>query len=507
MDDKQDIKRKLYNAEKSKRSYLKNKEEIARRRALARLEKGSMISSYTIKESVITQEDKSLLEQLQSRQNEHMFIPDRSPQFIENHQDKVTMESQGFYQLLPEDNESISYISTLEKTHNIYFTLQHGFDMIDEMIDNDYLMKDKSEIQKQIAKRNYKSKLHTLMSIYGSTNLYDIYVNPERFLNKMMTSHISLGSVKGYISIVITFYNYSENMKHIIHNGQINKIKKHLKIGIEFSKEEELQRLENEPYYKWDDFKRIVKLIMDHPLANTIQGLRDQVIINMYVKESVLRDNLGMIQLVTRNPKSKVNFLNLQTGFLKLNDFKTSKSFKHAEFYISFDTLYLIREYIYNIESILQKKVDYLITKNDGTPYKDGKLSSYISDMFQRYTGAKNVSINDLRHSLATHHRESPQRIKDMISDRLHHSYRQHILYERHSNHHLQFPVLKDSYVNEDLFLDESVAVIQTDKKKTIILFGKIIRKINDNTYLIQFNNRRYKPAEFTFPHDRVVIM
>ena len=507
-----DIKRKLYNAEKSKRSYLKRKDEIARRRAIARLQKGSSIHSTTIKEDVMTDEDRSMIDRVESRKAEHIFVPDRSPQFIQHHMNKITIQSQGYYRLLPEDNDSISYTYTFENTHNKHFTLQDAFTKIDWMIDNGYLMKKKSDIQKQIAKRNYKSKLHTLTNIYGTKNLFDIYANPERFLNKMMTSHISLSSIKGYISLLITFYNNDESMKDIIHADQLIKFKTHLKSGIKFSKEEELQRLENEPYYKWDDFKKIVRLINNHPLKNTVHGLRDQVIINMYVKENVLRDNLGMIRIVNRNPKesTQTNFLNLITGYMKLNDFKTQNNFTDAVFHISADTLYIIRQYIYAMESILQKSVEYLVTKNDGTPYKNGKLSSYIVEMFERYTGAKNVSINCLRHSVATHHKESPTRIKEMISNRLQHSWKQHVLYERHSDHHLEFPILKNNtdYDKEDPFLNETVAVIHTNNQNNIvILFGKIIEHTGGKNYLIEFMNKRYKIKEYELPNDKVIIM
>lgn len=524
------LKRRLYNTAKSKKSYLKRRDEISRRRALVRLQSGHILHPGTIKQSVMDDDDKLLINKIEMTKVGHIFVPQRSPEFLQHYEEKISVESQGFYKLLPEDNTSTSYIYTFEKTKDLSFTLQDGFDLIDFMIGTGgRLMRDTSDVQKKIATKNYRSKLHTMMNIYGTSNLLDIYINPERFLNKIMTSHLAMVSLKSYISLIITLHKNSNDnaISGGVHNGQILKFKTILEGGIKFSKEQELQRLEHEPYYRWEDFKKMVRVIKEHPMHNTVQGLRDQVIISMYVNETVLRDNLGLVKIVTTTKDLKGNFvealnetnyLDLQTGRMKLNDFKTSKYYKaahkkeHTVIRISKETLLLIREYIHATEIMNIHPVQYLITKNDGTPYKDGKLSSYITDMFERYTGgAKNVSINDLRHSVATHHKDSDIRIRNMISDRLHHSYAQHSRYERHSNNILRFPILQNNsnYDKIDPYLEENVVVIHSlQNNHKVLLFGKVTQKIDENKYLIKFVNSRVRETEYVLPNtNKVFIM
>jgi hypothetical protein len=538
----EEFKKKLYNADKSRKSYTKRKDAIARRRALLRLEKGQIINPTTIKDTVITDDDKLLIGELHNKVKEHMFVPERTPEFIQYYQERISNESLDRYSLLAEDTESEGYITTLRQSKNKFFSIQDGFDMIDLLIQHEKLMKpmikpnarltdpkrtNKSDTQKKIAIRNYRSKLHTIMGVYGTNNLYDVYSHPERFLNKLMTSHISIGSVAGYVSLLLTFYKYSNtpyciNIQNIIHIDKITKLSLHMKSGVDLSKRQEVLRLETEPYYVWEDFKKIVHVIKDHPLAQTVQGLRDQVISTMYMKENVLRDNLGMIKVVERNlpEEDPSNYLNLKTGFMRLKDFKTSTSFSQVKFYISQSTLILIREYLYAVElynlpytSRKYMRSIYLIMKNDGTLYKDGKLSNYITQMFERYTGAKNVSINDIRHSLATHHRKSDYSTKRMIANMMHHSFRQHELYEREHDTHLTFPVLENDqkYNNLEPYIGEQVSVknvLYNKKRQELPIIGTVVSKIKDteNMYLIAFNHPKVMDAKYTLPDDNVTI-
>ena len=355
------------------------------------------------------------------------------------------------------------------------------------------------------------------MNVYGTDDLLHLYTNPERFLNKMMTSHISVGSIKGYVSLLLTIYKHSDDtspmdIKQLIDTKQINKLSNHVKQGIQLSKEEELLRLEHEPYYLWSDIKRVVKLVNNHSGKNTIEGLRDRVIINMYVKESVFRDNLGsvFVGVKPQTKEDKRNYLNIQTGKLTLKDFKTSQYFKGGSVhtFISAETLLLIRTYLYEMEKATQKTSEYLIMKNDGTPYKDGKLSNYIISMFEKYAGVRNFSINDLRHSVATHHMNSPTRIKTMVSFYLHHSFEQHLMYERHSKNTLSFPALSIDDPNEDEYIGERVSFITNNPSgKTIVAVGTIVSKKTNGVYTIKFNNRRFKNQDVQLPNDKVVVM
>lgn len=524
-----DMKRKLYNAEKARKSYLKNKEAISKRRALFRLNKGELIHSSSIEKGEMTKEEQEIVEQYKQKEAERLFVPTRDPTFIQQYNEGLVQQSKGFYTLMPEDTTSDDYIKSLQNTTNKSFNIEMANNMFDNFIDNGILMNNKSETQKDIAKKSYHSKLQTIMNIYGGNDLLQLYTHPERFLNKMMTSHVSVGSIKGYVSLLITLYKHSNNespihLKEVIDKGQIEKLSKHVKQGIELSKEEELLRLEHEPYYAWSDIKKIVNIINNHPDKDTIEGLRDRVIINMYVKESVFRDNLGSVYVGVK-PQAKDdkrNYLNIQTGKLTLKDFKTSQYFKGGAVhtYISPETLQLIRTYLYEMEKVIEKTAEHLIMKNDGSLYKDGKLSNYIISMFEKYAGVRNFSINDLRHSVSTHHKDSPTRIKSMIAFYLHHSFEQHLMYERHSKNTLTFPVLTKNAtesLESNSWIGERVSVItQNPNGKTIVAIGTIIKRKSDlgdtndirkGVYTIKFNNRRFKNQDIQLPNSKVIIM
>ena len=512
------MKQKLYNADKSRKSYLKNKAAISKRRAMIRLNKGELIHPSSMEQDDLTDEEKQIVEMYKQKEAERVFVPERDPVFIQQHNEGVTQQSKGFYTLMPEDNTSEGYTKSLQNISNKSFSAESAHEMIDKFIQNGILMKNKSGVQKEIAKKSYRSKLQTIMHIYGSNDLLHLYTNPERLLNKMMTSHISVSSIKGYISLLLTLYKHSDvsspvHLKQIIEKDQIEKLSKHVKQGIDLSKEEELLRLEHEPYYLWSDIKRVVRLVNNHPDRDTIEGLRDRVIMNMYVKESVFRDNLGSV-FVGVKPQAKDdkrNYLNIQTGKLTLKDFKTSQYFKGGAVhtFISAETLLLIRTYLYEMEKVTRRTSEHLIMKNDGSPYKDGKLSNYIISMFAKYTGVRNFSINDLRHSVATHHKDSPTRIKTMVSFYLHHSFEQHLMYERHSKNTLSFPSLStvdDS--NDDKYLNERVSFItQNPSGKTIVAVGTIIRRKMNDVYTIKFNNRRFKNQDVELPNDKIIVM
>ena len=522
-----DIKRKLYNAEKARKSYLKNKETISKRRALVRLNQGELIHPSSIEKGEMTKEEQDIVQQYKQKEAERLFVPTRDPTFIQQYNEGLVQQSKGFYTLIPEDTTSDDYIKSLQNTTNKSFNIEMAHQMFDKFIDSGVLMNNKSETQKDIAKKSYRSKLQTIMNIYGSNDLLHLYTNPERFLNKMMTSHVSVGSIKGYVSLLITLYKHSNEecpiqLKEMVEKGQIEKLSKHVKQGIELSKEEELLRLEHEPYYVWSDIKKIVNIINNHSDKDTIDGLRDRVIINMYVKESVFRDNLGSVYVGVKPQakEDKRNYLNIQTGKLTLKDFKTSQYFKGGAVhsYISPETLQLIRTYLYEMEKIMGKTAEHLIMKNDGSPYKDGKLSNYIISMFEKYAGVRNFSINDLRHSVATHHKDSPTRIKSMIAFYLHHSFEQHLMYERHSKNTLTFPVLTNTIsTNKNSWIGERVSVItQNPSGKTIVAIGTIIKRKRDlgesngiqkGVYTIKFNNRRFKNQDIQLPNSKVIIM
>ena len=106
-----------------------------------------------------------------------------------------------------------------------------------------------------------------------------------------------------------------------------------------------------------------------------------------------------------------------------------------------------------------------------------------------------------------------------MIAFYLHHSFEQHLMYERHSKNTLTFPVLTNttSTTTNDSWIGERVSVItQNPSGKTIVAIGTIIKRKSDlgedngipnGVYTIKFNNRRFKNQDIQLPNSKVIIM
>lgn len=543
---------KKHKAEISRRNYYKRKDEILCRRKLSRISNGSRMlpssSSENNRSCDWTDKEKQMIDRSNKNFSEKIYVTTRTPQFIEKERTPILKKSNGRITLLDEDPNDKFHIFTKKMCQGKKITCDDIIHTYNYLIDNDILLSNKSEIQKNIGKKKYASKFNISFKIYGTDNALDIYTNPERFYNKLVTSHLSQSSIKDYLSIFISFYKKSGDipksvphlnptiysLQKLVPLQQIQPFQKWMKNTIKLSKENEMLRLETAPYYKWEDIQKIPAIIANHPEGNTLNGLRDQVIACFYINENVLRDNLGAIVIgdgpqkdknkaTSSSIANKPNYLDMRNNVLYMNDFKTNKQFKNFKINISPETMNLTRTYINKVEQTFGERPTYLISKNEGGMYKDGKLSSYISDMFEKYTGVKGFTINHLRHSVATFHRNSTPRIKEYIAYLLQHSYKQHIRYERHSDVHLKFPILDNVQIQtrerisisdeEDIYVGKKVAMIMhTGRLKGAILTGKI--KINTDKktkptykYIVMFNDRKIEPVPINLPNTDIKLM
>lgn len=462
--------RRSYNANKSRKNYEANKLTIMKRRILNRVSNGSKVNSSTLHDSKYnwTDDEMALLQKSVKNRKEFLTVTDEKITSSEGHinfsgNDKVPI------QFLTEcESEQDHRSIALERVQEKHISIQDMQKAFDIMIDSDLLLKNKNDIQKKIGKERYNSRINVSMNIFGSDNILDVYVYPEQFYNKLLVSHLKPVSTKEYISLFISLYkkstdlprdmNLNENilqLQNLVLYSQVNILKQCMSTVIKLSKEEELIRLETAPYYKWEDIVKVLGVIYDaftnNPNSLTI--LRDLVIASFYINENVLRDNLGAIILGNEKQErskdtdiieKKFNYLDIKHNILYLNDFKTNVQFKNFTLNISISTMEYVKLYLKKVYEVTGMKPKYLVTKNDGTMYQDGKLSKYITDMFERYTGAQHFTINDLRHSIATHHRYSSLRTKERIAALLQHSFQQHVRYERHAEgKYCEFPIFQ----------------------------------------------------------------
>lgn len=458
---------KEYNARRSRMSYEKNKQLISNRRIMKNVMKGTMSAERC--QQLIQSDRNWTAEQLQMLQAAHAkyaqmkLVHDVPQKDFQRISSLVSKESKGFFQLEPKDENSEAFVITKQNSKNKRVSLQDCHQAYTYLYNHNLLMKSdrpKSDQQQLISLQRYQSRFSTLFSVYGTDNLLDMYQNPERVHNKLVTSHLSMGSVKEYLSVLISLYRRSPlidrdifpDLSRIVHKDQIQKLGKFMKNGIKLSKATDTFKFYTEAYYDWTDIKLILKLVKtNHKQTARFSNLRDQLILQFYIKESVLRDNLGNVkvvydstreQYVPTDPVENVFFVN--EGTLLFRDFKTNNVYDPLLVHISKETQQIVDSYFAEYRTLFNSDPPFLITKNDGQEYTKGKLSRYINHMFQRQAGVSDFSINDLRHSMATFHRYSPVAVKNYIAKMMQHSFGQHLLYERHNQNISQFAELTE---------------------------------------------------------------
>lgn len=536
--------RNAYFAKKNRESYERRRESVLRRKIIKRIENNLPITEESVHDPVrkwSDEEKNRLMEYIRKQKESKMkyrnvvgnTVSDMNDLSLDDKlfingnlqrdthitkkeykdklpdlalQNRIEDDSKGFYQLYNEDMRSEEYHYTIKHLKNKKLSLEQFSSMIDWLISNNihFLKNKQNKTQQDVNVTGYISRMKVILSIMNIDNILDIYKHPERFHNKLVLSHLSMNSIKDYASLPVTLYKICEyyepfsDLQKLIHDNQIAKLKGYVKQGILFAKQNENIKLMTEEYYKWEDIREVPNIIEKHFMKkpNDVDLLRDMVISSFYIKEIVLRDNLGSIIVGFGEPPGLLdneNYLDMENAVLYLRDFKTSGSFyyKNFETKVFPDTMLLVHKYIEAMKNILGGVYPtYLITKKDGSQYKHGKLSGYIKKMMKRYTGADNFTINTFRHSVATYHRHSPLPIKEHISFMLHHSFEQHVKYERHSNKPIRLPIMEQHVVNDDTdFLNKRIFCIHFHNRKLTVSVG--IVRLNKEYKDASFKNRK----------------
>jgi hypothetical protein len=359
---------------------------------------------------------------------------------------------------------------------------------------------------------------------YSTSNLLNLYLYPNKYKNMTKNN-------KKFLGIIYRLYKLSINEDKFLEPGQpisqsIRNISKHKAVKninifndqhnilVFKAKQAELYRQKNAPYYNLLDIQRIPLSIKPKQEGGllTLQQLKDKILMTIYAFENVVRDDLGLLEIIMDEKDipdraDRTNFILNKGNYFKiyLNNFKNVASKSDYKFNLSLETSALIFEYIQRMNAFLSNshtktpskypigKLKYLFTKDVGEVYQNGKLSKYIISMFSRYSSAKNLGINELRHSVATHFRDKLNEAqKTVLARKMQHSLDQHIRYERYSNSVISLEPMVEK--------TDRVTNIEDDDfhgKKMKVLFNRkielgIIKYERQNKSL-----RRYK-VEFT---------
>jgi hypothetical protein len=249
------------------------------------------------------------------------------------------------------------------------------------------------------------------------------------------------------------------------------------------NKSKQQYNVNNSAYYDWDTILRIYDII---PNIDNLENLKDKIIVYIYTKENVLRDDLGSVEFKSEK-QNKVNYNYIYKKInskyvLSINNFKNVKFRFSKDITLSSSINKVIDKYIEVYKKKFKKHPKFLITQKDGKPYSSGKIGGYITSMFKRLTGASNLGINHLRHSFATYYKDSDLTTKSEKAKMMQHNLEQHILYERHSNKIIPIPYF-DNEIDEstDLYIGKKVTVKINNKKSKFynkILNGTVYKTI-----------------------------
>jgi len=378
------------------------------------------------------------------------------------------------------------------------------------IIDNDILYVQRNKQRKEAGFKAFSSTIKNFFyelffhNTYPTNDLMDVYKHPSRYaditkndkkkLNILFKLH-NLSCLKRFQKDIIS--RHIVNLCNEIPN--IRDFNENFSIIQNDAKKAEEYRQFNDPYYDWEEIKKIPLLIS----GDSLRELKDLILVKIYVEANVVRDNLGLLRIVYTEPTQKVDYDYImkknQRYEISLNDFKNWSNRGTYTFQLNSDISNLIDRYLIKFQEHLDKlngrKATFLFSKEDGLPYNDGKLSKYIVSMFKKYTHAKNLGINQLRHSVATYYKDKPNEFKSKLAYKMQHSLTQHIKYERYSDKVIKLPVFDpnfnkndyDSILSRDPYVNKEVSITRNKHVKK----GKI--------HLDKNNFNKQKPYRIIF--------
>lgn len=395
----------------------------------------------------------------------------------------------------------------------------------DYLVDADFFYPNRNREHKSRGKNKYKNTIIRMFKRFVDFNpqfnndLMHVYRNPKQYLQ--LTQNYS-----DALRIIYKLHLLSKQNKFPLSkvSNSVYNLGKTIKTTESFTKQYTLlqkraqNRLEhnrdNAPYYDWEEIKKIIGLVR----GNSITAQRDRIIMSIYIHENVVRDNLGLVYFfenkrVFKSDNFEIDGYNIdQIDYIYkssktkqykviLNTYKNESFRGDFTIEISKRTSELIDVYINTLKKTFpNRRIKYLITKNDGEPYKDGKLSDYIIRMFKKYTMNKaiNLGINELRHSVATYYKNESDDFKATLAYKMQHTLKTHHYYERVSDRVIKlFDDSIDSQINP---FDERPIKLLYNKK----LVHGIIKQTNQiDKYDVVFSSDSNIP---TMTYDSSVI-
>ena len=349
--------------------------------------------------------------------------------------------------------------------------------------------------------RNRIYKIIDNMFKQVTDDLFLVYQDPKKYEDKLKNKKDFLNIIYRVYNFTTTYYNEVDipdsvrQLNMVVYESVFTILFNRIQSG---NKEREISRMYNEPYYDWEDIKKIPDIIVE---SKNVRNMMDKILVLIYVEENVLRDDLGNVEIRNKYcANCKVNYI-MRNSFVKqddnryiiyLNDYKTAAYRGEYRVTLSNKVSKLIDEY-FNLRKIdFSGNTQYLFVNDKGHKYANGKLSSYIISMFKRHTGAVNLGINQLRHSVATYFKDASKEAKEQLAVKMQHSFDQHIRYERYSGIKIKIPIFSESEIEDNPLVGETVKVYN---KQTGDVDQGVVR-LSGEKYTVFFSNGKKKTYE-----------
>lgn len=230
-------------------------------------------------------------------------------------------------------------------------------------------------------KKQYYNTIKNIQKMYDNTDIITILKNDDILINKINSLDLSNESKKYRYTAIISI------IKKCKLNINLEKYEKEFNIYADKTKAEFTDRRDNTTAIEWN---KILDIYDKIPKNYDIKHL----LTSLYVLQPPIRDDYANVLIVNKKSnitdeldEEKQNYYILSTGTFYLNKYKTYKTFGQTKLEAPTELKKIIKK------SLEKKPRDYLIIKDDGTPY------IRLSKVVKRFFG---YSINDLRHSYIT---------------------------------------------------------------------------------------------------------
>ncbi len=487
-----DVKSK--NAEKSRKSYDKNKIVIAKQRILKRVADGKRVKRSTLFDDKYnwTDEQKQSIETslmshgLVVNTNLATVVDEIVKDIINESEEKADAQAvqkevniNTPYSIADFNKYTATAMLTINDIKDFYanlmcnrFTSTGSDGQGTNAFEINPLLKDNKGFYANNTWADYNNKINkffkAVKEVHDSDNLYDFMRSPAPVIEKIKQYHNNKPGYADTVAKISGFISKCQNVlpadpfkRQLFINAKRVFPENVLTFCTSFAtkipdetmsiirdqtvtagaKEKTAKILEERETMEYYDFDCLINA-NSHIAAtepNNRHGLQTKLLSELYIRNLPGRDDFGKLVVINQPPpamkekaKKQQNYYDTSTGTIYIRDHKTAEFYPEIIKKVTPEAKLLAEKYLATFDT----PPKYLIVKDDGTTYHEGRLSKIIVQMFDRTIGIP-LTINDIRHSAITYyHKKYANSVADeeRLARDMGHSMETHCKYLRESD-------------------------------------------------------------------------